>query len=126
MYMTLFAGSPCPKMISLPRNSATLLRRPAESRNDCTSNARILNFPFLGERETLTETRRAAEDIARQSSMELDSVYCSILNSTCQSAERPRPEVERQRVPGIDRSNGCAPSRPAEPFATTGALPIPR
>src|SRR6266436_1759276 len=125
MYMTLFAGSPCPKTISLPRNSATFLRRLAESRNDCTLNARILDFPFLGERETLTDTRRAAEDTVRQSSMDTDSVYCSILNSTCRCVQRPRPEVECQQVPGIHRSNGYAPSRPAEPFAATGALPIP-
>src|SRR6266850_5444625 len=126
MYMTLFAGSPCPKTVCLPRNSDTFLRRPAESRNDCTSNAGILEFPFLGEREALTDTRRAAEDTMRHNSMDLDSVDCSILNSTCRFAQRPWPAVKPQQVLGIQWSTGRTPSRPPEPFAATGALPIPR
>src|SRR6266850_379774 len=101
MYMTLFAGSPCPKTVSLPRNSATFLRRPAESRNNCTLNAGILEFPFfLGERETFTDVRAAAEETMQQSNMERDSARCSILNSTNRLTQPSWPVVPRQQVLG--------------------------
>src|SRR6266850_404934 len=89
MYMTVFAGSPCPKTVSFPRNFSTFLRRPAESRNNFTSNTRLLEFAFLGERWTGTVARRAAEDTMRQNSMKFDSVHCAILNSSCRFAQLP-------------------------------------
>src|SRR6266850_6926367 len=125
MYMTLFAGSPCPKTVSFPRNFSTFLRRPAESRNNCTSNTRFLEFAFLRVRRTGMDERRAAEDTIRQNSMKLDSVHCTILNSTCRSAQRSQSYAEHQQVLMIqkmaDDLNG-----PAGPSAATGALPIPR
>src|SRR5712671_7221821 len=122
MYMTLFAGSPCPKTVSFPRNSATFLRRPAESRNDCTSNAGILNFLFCGERETLTDARLAAEDTMRQNSMQFDSAHCSILNSACRFTQ-PLARTCTLISPWILVNYRQSLSGPAEPSATTGALP---
>src|SRR6266436_1855399 len=98
MYMTFLAGSPCPKTVSFPRNFSTFLLRPAESRNNCASNARLLEFAFLGERRTGTDARRTAEDTMRQNSMEFDSANCLLLNSTCRFAQSPWPAVERQQV----------------------------
>src|SRR5258707_13722920 len=46
--MTLFAGSPCAKTFSFPRNLPTFLPKPAESRNNCTSKAGLDSFAFLG------------------------------------------------------------------------------
>src|SRR5467141_3742277 len=98
MYITSFAGSPCPKTISFPRNFSTFLRRPAESRNNCTSNTRLREFAFLGERRTGTDPRRAAEDTMRQNTMKFNSVHCTVLNRTCRFAQSPWPAVERQQV----------------------------
>src|SRR6266850_1138277 len=106
MYMTLFAGSPCPKTVSFPRNFSTFLRRPAESRNNCTSNARLLEFAFLGERRTGTGARRAAEDTMRQNTTKFNSVRCTIVNSTRRFAQFSlawsyAPQVFRiQWIPG--------------------------
>jgi hypothetical protein len=61
MYMTLCAGLPCAKTVSFPRNLATLLPRPPESRNNFTSNAGIPEFAFRGERGTLAGTRRTVD-----------------------------------------------------------------
>src|SRR5882724_11726366 len=124
MYMTVFAGSPCPKTVSFPRNSATFLRRPAESRNIFTSNAGIFVFAFFRERRTGTDERRAAEDTMRQNSMESDSVHCTILNSTCYFAQLSQSATEQQQVFMIQWIADDL-SGPAEPSATTGALPIP-
>src|SRR5712664_3021582 len=81
MYMTFFAGSPCAKMVSSPRNLSTVLPRPAESRNNFTSKARLLKFALGGERRTLTRTRRGLADIIRQNIMKPDCADCSIVNS---------------------------------------------
>src|SRR5712664_2260257 len=98
MYMTFFAGSPCAKMVSSPRNLSTVLPRPAESRNNFTSKARLLKFALGGERRALTETRRGAEDSMSQNSMEPDFADCSILHSPCRTTQRPWPEAELQPV----------------------------
>src|ERR1700674_4924266 len=86
MYMTFFAGSPCEKTVSFPRNFSTVLRRPAESRNNCASKAVLLEFNFWGERGTLTDTRRAAEETIGQGSMEADPADCSVLHRPCRPA----------------------------------------
>src|SRR6266478_7863822 len=87
MYMTFLAGSPCPKTVSFPRNFSTFLLRPAESRNNCASNARLLEFAFLGKRRTGTDARRAAEDTMRQNTIKFDSAHCTIVNSTRRFAQ---------------------------------------
>src|SRR6266568_9058635 len=66
--MTSFAGSPCAKTISFPRNLPTFLPRPVESRNDFTSKTALLDLVFLGERRGLTVLRRIAEDMLGENS----------------------------------------------------------
>src|SRR3984885_954276 len=56
--MTFVAGAPCAKTISFARNVLTFLPRPAESRNNFTSNAEILKIVSLGERRVFTDLRR--------------------------------------------------------------------
>src|ERR1700674_2333581 len=106
MYMTFFAGSPCEKTVSFPRNLSTVLRRPAESRNNCASKAVLPEFNFWGERGTLTDTRRAAEETMGQTSMKADSADCAILHNPyrpalsphlCQTHKPHRP-IERGAV----------------------------
>src|ERR1700726_5287482 len=91
MYMTFFAASPCAKTVSFFRNLSTFLPRPAESRNNCTSKAELLEFSFLEERPALTDARRTAEDTINQASMY--PANCTILNSSCRPApQRLSPE----------------------------------
>src|SRR6267143_4591894 len=97
MYMTFFAGSPCAKTVSFFRNLPTLLPKPVESRNDCASKAGLLDFAFLGERRTLTDTRRGLQDSIRQNSMERESAECTILNTTSQPAPHRRPPQKSVR-----------------------------
>src|ERR1700674_186921 len=104
MYMTFSAPSPCAKMVSFPSNLLTVLRRPAESRNNCTSNAGIMECAFLGERETLTETRRGAVDTMRQNNMQADPAGCSILHTLGRPPKRSQAATELQqvlRIPGV-------------------------
>src|SRR5437773_10150640 len=75
MYMTFFAGLPCAKMISFPRNLPTFLPRPVESSNDFTSKTALSDLVFLGERG-LTDLRRTAEDMLGETST--NSGACSI------------------------------------------------
>src|ERR1700752_2017283 len=81
MYITFFAGSPWAKTVFFPRNCSTFLPRPAESRNNFTLKAGLLVFAFLGERRTLADTRRGADDSMVKNSMEPDPTDCSILHS---------------------------------------------
>lgn len=80
MYMTFLAGSPCEKTVSFALNLATVLPRPAESRNDFTSNAG-LDLAFLGEQRTLMDTPRAGDGNMQDNSIEPDLEDCSILHS---------------------------------------------
>src|SRR5690242_20475263 len=64
MYMTLFAGSPCAKMVSFPRNLDTILPRPADSRNSCTSKTGRLESTVGGGRRSLAGMRRVGKDLA--------------------------------------------------------------
>src|SRR5580693_9326463 len=68
MYITFFAGSPCAKTVSLARNLPTFLPRPVESRNNFTSKAGLFEIAFRGERRTLKDSRRAAENAIRKNS----------------------------------------------------------
>src|SRR5580700_8969925 len=58
MYRTFFAGSPCAKTVSLARNLATFLPKPAESRNNFTLNTGFRESAFLLERGALAGTVR--------------------------------------------------------------------
>src|ERR1700731_3811314 len=94
--MTLFAGSPCAKTFSFPRNLPTFLPKPAESRNNCTSKAGIDNFAFLEEQGAFMDTRRTARDTMRENSTGNDPADCTILNSTCRFAQGPYSDAELQ------------------------------
>lgn len=59
--MTFFPGSPCAKTVSFLRNLATFLPKPAESRNDCTSKARLRKFAFVEERRVWADARRTED-----------------------------------------------------------------
>src|SRR5258706_14301655 len=98
MYMTSVAGSPCAKTVSFPPNLETLLPRPAESRKNFTSNTGVLEFAFLEERETGTETRRVAEDAMRHNTTQLKFVDCPLLNTTCKFAQLPPFSPARQQA----------------------------
>src|SRR4030095_13118837 len=91
MYMTFFAGSPCAKTVSFPRNLPTLLPRPVESRNNFTSNAGPLKLAFLRERRGLTGLRRTTEDTIVQNSMDYGAF--SILYSLQGLCRRPPPRL---------------------------------
>src|SRR5579863_1748004 len=86
MYITFFAGSPWAKTVFFPRNCSTFLPRPAESRNNFTLKAGLLVFAFLGERRTLADTRRGADDSMAKNSMEPEPADCSILHSPSRPA----------------------------------------
>src|ERR1700676_4242871 len=96
--MTLFAGSPCAKTVSFPRNMPTFLPKPAESRNNCTSKTGLPKFAFLGERGALTDTRRTASDTMHQKSMDTHLAGCAILNTPCRFAQGSCPDAELQQV----------------------------
>src|SRR5580693_4580768 len=93
MYITFFAGSPCAKTVSFPRNLATLLPRPAESRNNCTSKAGLLEFAFLAEGVTGTGTRRAAVDTIAYNSMKLRRLF-NIVQSASRSTRIHKMPLE--------------------------------
>src|SRR5579859_3738145 len=81
MYMTLFAGSPCEKTVSFASNSATVLPRATESRNNFTSKTGFLKFAFLGELWILIDTPRAGSGNKQENSIEPDLAGCSILHT---------------------------------------------
>src|ERR1700676_2571968 len=120
--MTFLAGSPCAKTVCFAANSATFLPRPAESRKNFRSNAGTLESAFLGERGTLTDTRRTAEDNIRQNSMKSHRADCPILNSTSRAALCCYMEGEPSKSIKFKRLHLTA-TRRAEPSARTGALP---
>src|SRR6476660_6445055 len=80
--MTLFAGSPCAKMVSRAANLPTVLPRPVESRNNFALNAVLSKCAFLGERRPWADTRRTWVDTMRQNNMVRRFAACSILHST--------------------------------------------
>src|SRR5579863_4845868 len=69
MQRTFFAGSPWVKSVCFASNWLTFLPRPADSRNNLTSNTGPLELAFLGERRALPDTRRTAVDIIHHGSI---------------------------------------------------------
>src|SRR6266403_1109465 len=104
--MTLFAGSPCAKTFSFPRNLPTFLPKPAESRNNFTSKTGLRKFAFLGERGASTGTRRTASDTMHQNSMDTNPAGCAILKSTCRFAQGSKFGAELQLVLRIQGFTG--------------------
>src|SRR6267143_784368 len=124
MYMTVLAGAPCAKTVSFFRNLPTFLPRPAESRNNFTSKAGLLEIALLGERGTLRDIRLGADDAMGQNSMEPDPADCTILNSqvpgwhSIHSLKRNSNKILRIQWIGV------TPSGPGDLSATTCELLI--
>src|SRR5579859_271759 len=100
--MTLFAGSPCAKIVSFAAYLPTVLPRPVESRNNFASNALLPKCAFLGERRAWADTRRAELDTMRQNTIERSSACCSILHSTTSPAQPPRAILKLEQVLWIE------------------------
>src|ERR1700722_19483850 len=102
--MTFFAGFPCTKTVSFPRNSPTFLPRPAVSRNDFTSKAGSFEFAFGGLRRGLLDTRRTAEvtiddDImGSEDRTDRPGSECAVLNSFRFLQEIPYSRVLSRRL----------------------------
>src|SRR6202158_3079227 len=121
MYITVFAGAPCAKTVSFFRNLSTFLPRPAESRNNFTSKAGLLEFALVGERGTLGDTCLGADGTMRQNSMEPDAADCTILNSQPSNLQmRLLHSGETHKSPGAgNRFSHATVDCPSHPFRSS-------
>src|ERR1700736_3223187 len=101
MYMTFFEVSPCERMICFLRKSLTFLFRPAESRNECTSNFRFREATFLEAGETPASVRRGDEDIIANNTLRHRPVQCRIEGRSSPDTVSGSRRSETAKLPSI-------------------------